>query len=75
MQSIITRVLGYSKKRFSKCLFTSSLDGHVMRTSLNTRYSIVIQVVKIFDTEAWEIENNGLLFVSLVSPNEGEQAP
>lgn len=22
-----------------------------------------------------EIENNGLLFVSLVSPNEGEQAP
>ena len=46
-----------------------------MRTSLNTWYSIVIQVVKIFDTEAWEIENNGLLFVSLVSPNEGEQAP
>ena len=75
MQSIITRVLGYLKKNFSKCLFTSSLDGHVMRTSLNTWYSIVIQVVKIFDTEAWEIENNGLLFVSLVSPNEGEQAP
>ena len=46
-----------------------------MRTSLNTWYSIVIHVVKIFDTEDWEIENNGLLFVSLVSPNEGEQAP
>ena len=74
MQSVITRVLGYLKKNFSKCLFTSSLDDHVMRTSLNTWYSIVIHV-KIFDTEAWEIENNGLLFVSLVSPNEGEQAP
>ena len=69
MQSIITRVLGYLKNNFSKCLFTSSLDGHVMRTSLNTWYSIVIHVVKIFDTEDWEIENNGLLFVSLVSPN------
>ena len=76
MQSIITRVLGYLKNNFSKCLFTSSLDGlHVIRTSLNTWYSIVIHVVKIFDTEDWEIENNGLLFVSLVSPNEGEQAP
>ena len=75
MQSIITRVLGYLKNNFSKCLFTSSLDGHVMRTSLNTWYSIVIHVVKIFDTEDWEIENDGLLFVSSVSPNEGEQAP
>ena len=75
MQSIITSVLGYLKKNFSNCLFTSSLDGHVMRTSLNTWYIIVIYVVKIFDTEDWEIENNGLLFVSLVSPNEGEQAP
>ena len=46
-----------------------------MRTSLNTWYSIVIHVVKIFDTEDWEIENDGLLFVSSVSPNEGEQAP
>ena len=52
VQSIITRVLGYLKKNFSKCLFTRSLDGHVMRTSLNTWYSIVIHVVKIFDTEA-----------------------
>ena len=75
MQSIITRVLGYLKKHFGKCLFTSSLDGHVMRPSLNTWYSIVIHVVKIFDTEDWEIENNGVLFVSVVSPNEGEQAP
>ena len=75
MQSIITLVLGYLKNNFGKCVFTSSLDGHVMITSLNTWYSIVIHVVKIVDTEDWEIENNGRLFVSLVSPNEGEQAP
>ena len=43
VQSIVTRVLGYLKKHFGKCLFTSSLDGHVMRTSLNTWYSIAIK--------------------------------
>ena len=61
VQLIVTRVLGYLKKHFGKCLFTSSLDGHVMRTSLNTWYNIVIHVVKIFDTEDWEMENKSAI--------------
>ena len=59
LQSIITCVLRYLEKNFgiTKCFLTSCLDGHFMSTCLNTWYNMVIQVVKIFETGAWVMQN------------------
>ena len=35
---------------------TSCLDGHLTSTCLNTWYNMVIQVVKIFETDGWEMQ-------------------
>ena len=45
------------EKHFGKCLLTSCLGGHLMSTCLNTWYNMVIQVVKIFETDGWEMQN------------------
>ena len=56
VQSIVTCVLGYLGKHFGKYLFTSCLDGHLMSACLKTWYNMVIQVVKIFETDGWEMQ-------------------
>ena len=61
VQSIITRVLGYLEKHFGKCLLTSCLDGHLMSTCLKTWYNMVIQVVKIFETDGWEMQKTSAI--------------
>ena len=63
VQSIITHVLGYLEKHFGRCLLTSCLDGHLMSTCLNMWYNMVIQVVKIFETDGWETQKISAIYL------------